>query len=564
MDERDWHRHYAPGVPRTLDYGELTLPGALRRSATEFPEATAILFGPARIRYAELLEQVEHLAGGLAALGVQPGQRVAIQLPNLPQVVVAYYAVLSLGAQVVLTNPLYTDDEILHQWNDAECVVAIVADYVWAGRVARLGGQLAVQHWVMTSMVDSLGWIARAIGRRRLSRRDPPLTAPLPERPDVHAWRELLASSPRHPMQVAPDLDEVAVVQYTGGTTGRSKGALLTHRNLAANVQQIDAWMPGIEDGREVFLAALPYFHVFGMTSCMNHPILRACAMAIVPDPRDTAAMVKIIAKHRVTMLALVPAMFHAINHLPGIDRVDLSSVNGCFSGSAPLGRDTLERFEQLTGGRILEGFGLTETSPVTHVNPISGLRKIGSIGIPVSDTDARVVDAENGTSLMPAGEPGELILRGPQVMAGYLHGEQETALALRGGWFYTGDLATCDEDGFFRIVGRKKEMIVTGGYKVFPDEVDDTLTRHPDVLEAATIGVPDERLAETVKSFVVRCPGSELDEAALIAWCREHLAAYKAPREVEFRDSLPRSSVLKVLRRELLAEELERRKLNT
>jgi len=560
MDEREWHRHYAPGVPRTLDYGTLTVPGALRRSATEHPEAVAIVFGPGRIRYAELLDQVERFAGGLAALGVGPGERVAIQMPNLPQVVVAYYAVLSLGAQVVMTNPLYSDDEIEHQWNDAGCRVAIVADFLAVDRLQRMGDRLGVQHWVMTSLVDSLGWLARTVGRRKLARRDPPMTVPIPKRPDVIAWRDLLARSPRLPMERQPDFDEVAVVQYTGGTTGRSKGAMLTHRNLACNVQQLDAWFNNLEDGEEVFLAALPYFHVFGMTVCMNHPVWRAGRIVVLPDPRDTAAMVNAIAKHRVSVLALVPAMFHAINNHPGIDGVDITSVKGVFSGSAPLGVETLQRFEQLTGGRILEGFGLTETSPVTHVNPIEGLRKIGSIGIPVPDTDARVVDPEDGTPDMPVDEPGELIIRGPQVMAGYWNGEAETAVTLRDGWLYTGDLATRDEDGFFRIVGRKKDMIVTGGYNVFPDEVDETLARHPDVLEAATIGVPEERMGELVKSFVVRRPGAGVDEKALIEFCREHLARYKAPREIDFRDELPRSSVLKVLRRELLAEELERR----
>jgi long-chain acyl-CoA synthetase len=335
---------------------------------------------------------------------------------------------------------------------------------------------------------------------------------------------------------------------------------MLLHSNLACQVQQIDAWLGGLPRGRETFLAALPLFHVFGMMVCLNLPVWTSAAIVLQPDPRDTAALLEDIGRHRVSILALVPAIFHAINHFPGVERYDLKSIKACLSGSAPLSVETLQRFEELTGGRIFEGYGLTETTAATHVNPLRGLRKIGSVGVPLPDTDARVVDPESGAP-MPTGEPGELLVRGPQVMAGYWSAPEQSASALRDGWLATGDLATCDEDGYFRIVGRKKDLINSGGYKVFPDEVDQALARHPAVLESATIGVPDARRGETVKSFVVLRPGSAATEKELVAHCREQLAPYKVPREIEMRASLPRSSVLKVLRRTLLAEELERRK---
>jgi long-chain acyl-CoA synthetase len=508
------------------------------------------------------MDRVERCAGALAARGVGPGTSVAVQLPNLGQTVIAAQAVLSLGARLVMTNPLYTDDEIRHQWTDAGCRVAVVLDSVWpAGRIERMRGALPVESWIAASLGELFPWPRRALVRRHLLRGDPPRAADLSGVPGVTGFREALARARPQPMRAPPAPDDVALLQYTGGTTGRSKGAMLTHANLAANVQQMDVWCGGLAARHEVFLAAPPLFHVMGLSACMHHPLWVGATIVLLPDPRDTRALLRAIVEERVTRLALVPAMFHAINEFPDVAAMDLRSVASCFSGSAPLADETLQRFERLTGGRILEGYGLTEASPVTHVNPLRGERRVGSIGLPLPDTDARIVDATDGATACSTGEAGELLLRGPQVMAGYWNAPAESAAALADGWLHTGDLATCDADGFFRIVGRKKELIVCGGYNVYPDEVDRVLMEHPDVLESATIGVPDERLGERVKSFAVRRSGARLSEADLVAWCREHLAAYKVPRELEWRDALPRSSVLKVLRRVLLEEELDRRK---
>ena len=308
-------------------------------------------------------------------------------------------------------------------------------------------------------------------------------------------------------------------------------------------------------------LSALPIFHVFGMTVCMNLPVYIAGTMALLPNPRDVPMLVKEIEKRGATIAPLVPALFNAINQFPGVEQRDLTSVKVCVSGSAPLSVDVQQRFESLTGGKICEGFGLTETSPITHINPLQGLRKIGTIGVPVTGTDCRIVDMESGTRDLPPGQEGELLIRGPQVMRGYWNKPGETANVLRDGWLYTGDLAVMDTDGFFKIVGRKKEMIDASGYKVYPDEVDRVLMSHPAVLEAATIGVPDTKRGETVKSFVVLRPGMSASAEDLATHCRQSLAPYKVPKEIEFRAELPKSAALKILRRELHDEEVRKRK---
>ena len=351
------------------------------------------------------------------------------------------------------------------------------------------------------------------------------------------------------------------MLQYTGGTTGLSKGAMLSHANLSCNVQQLSAWYPDLEPGTEVLLGALPLFHVFGLNVALNWAVLESATLVLVPDPRDVERLVKSIPRHRVTGFPGVPAMFEALCRRPGIERADLTSLKRSFSGSAPLPAAVARRFEELTGCPILEGFGMTESSPVSHSNPLSSRGEPGSVGVPLPDTDAKIVDAEDGVTVLPAGAVGELAVRGPQVMAGYWRRPEATAETLRDGWLHTGDLATADEAGYFRIVGRVKDMILVGGYNVYPDEVDAVLAEHPAVLEAATIGVPHERTSESVESFAVLRPGASADPAELVAHCRANLAAYKVPRELELVAELPRSSVLKVLRRELRERELGRRR---
>jgi len=555
VEQRVWHKHYDANVRPSLAYEDLVLPERLERSAEAYPDAPAILFLGCRLTYRELKEQVDRLATALAALGVTRETRVALHLPNLPQTVIAYYAVLSLGGQVVMTNPLYVERELEHQWNDAGCEIAITADFLFATRLRHIRSRLPIKHYVVASIPEYLPFPLRQIAPLKLRRMKPPAIASVAPGPGVHLFRKLVAATEPDPPAVSIGLDDVAALQYTGGTTGVSKGAMLTHRNLSCNVQQCITWLH-CAHGSEVVLSALPLFHVFGMTVCMNFPIGAAAAMVLLPNPRDIPALVKAVVKDRVTLFMGVPAMFHAINEYPGIEHKDIRSVKSCFSGSAPLPMPVLERFEALTGSHIVEGFGLTETSPVTHVNPMGGLRKAGSIGIPFPDTDSKVVDLETGTRTLPTGEAGELLIKGPQVMAGYWNMPGETADVLRDGWLHTGDIATIDEDGYHRIVGRKKDMILASGYNVYPDEVDSVLMKHPAVLEAATIGVPDPKRGESIKSFIVLKPGEHATAEQIIAYCRSNLAAYKVPRLVEFRDGLPKSGILKILRMTLREEE--------
>lgn len=561
MEERVWHQFYDDGVPASIDFEDLTIPRFLERSAAEYGDAIAVIFMNSRLTYRQLKEEVDRFATAMAGLGVGKDTKVAIQLPNLPQTVIAYYATLSLGAQAVMTNPLYVKREIEHQWNDAGCSLAVVADFLFESRIKAMRDALPIENYVIASISEYLRFPLNLLAPLKLKRADPPLMAKVEPGVGIHFMRKLIRATPPNPPKVDIAIDDLAVLQYTGGTTGLSKGAMLTHRNLSYNVQQVSAWFTDARCGEEVFLAALPYFHVFGMTISMNYPVSVAAAMVLMPNPRDIPQMVKNIAKHRVTAFPAVPTMFNAINNSPKVDNIDLTSVKSCFSASAPLPTDVCERFENMTGATIVEGYGLTETSPVSNVNPLKGKRKPGSVGIPVPDTDVRIVDLEDGTTEMPTGNEGELIIKGPQVMKGYWKRPDATKDMIMDGWLYTGDIAVADEDGYFFIVGRKKDMILASGYNVYPDEVDGVLVAHPAVLEAATIGVPDERRGETVKSFVVLAEGRTATAEELIEYCRKELAAYKIPRQIEFRDELPKGGKLQILRTELRDQELAKLK---
>jgi long-chain acyl-CoA synthetase len=557
MKPRIWHRAHEPGIPVDMSFESLPVPEFLRRSARMFPRQTALVFENCRMTYAELDSLVDRVATALAALGVHRGSRVAIQLPNLPQTVYCYYGALRAGAQVVLTNPIYVEREIEHQWNDANIEIAIVGDWLFASKIAGIRHKLPVREYLVTGVADHLGFPLNLLAPAKLRKQG--MSADVTEGPGVRQLMRLLRHTKARPSPVALDLDDVALLQYTGGTTGFSKGAMLTHRNLSFNVQQVNQWFATLERGRETYLCCLPFFHVFGMTVSLNWPVFLGARMVLVPNPREVQKLVSNIVHHRVTIFPAVPAMFNMILNHPGIENLDLTSVKGCFSGSAPLAEDVLERFEAMTGGRIVEGFGLTETSPVTHCNPVRGKRKIGSIGVPLPGTDARIVDLETGLRDLPTGEAGELLISGPQCMRGYWNRPEETDAMLRDGWIHTGDIATMDEEGYFRIAGRKKDLIIVSGYNVYPDEIDRVLAAHPKVLESATIGVPDSRCGESVKSFVVLKPGETATSKEVREYCQQELAAYKVPRAVEFVAELPKSAIGKALRKELRVAEEKR-----
>ena len=561
MDPKIWHRHYDKGVPAAIDYNDWPISSLLDRTAERLPDRVALIFLNCKLTYRQLKDQVDRLATALTALGVVKDSRVAIHLPNLPQTVISHYAVLACGAQVVMTNPLYVPREIEHQWNDSEVDVAITADFLYHRSIAPIKDKVGVRHYLVTSIPEYLRFPLRQLAPFKLKKQDPPAIAAMPTGPNIHPFRKLIDGTSPAPPRPQVAMDDLCALQYTGGTTGVSKAAMLSHRNLSYNAQQVRAWMPRMVDGDEVFLAALPYFHIFGMTVCMNVPVMMGGSIVIMPNPRDIPQMLKNISKHHITMMPGVPAIFGAILNSPGIEKLDLTSVKAVFSGSAPLPEDVTRRFEKITGATIFEGFGLTETSPATHVNPVDGNRKTGFVGMPMPDTDARVVDMETGTSELPPGEEGELIIKGPQVMVGYWKRQDETDLMIKDGWLFTGDLAVMDDEGYFKIVGRKKDMILASGYNIFPDEIDQVLTNHPAIIEACTIGVPDEKRGETVKSFVVKGEGAEATADELMAHCRENLAVYKVPRSIEFRDELPKSAMMKLLRRSLRDEEVAKSK---
>jgi long-chain acyl-CoA synthetase len=556
MESRIWHHAYDAGVPAEIGFAETALPEHLNESAARFGDRPALRFLNRRMSYRELDAQVDRFAAALAGLGVAKGDRVAIQLPNLPQTIISFYGTLRLGAVAVMTNPLYVARELEHQWNDAGCKIAITTDFLYAGRIEPIRDKLPVEHFVIAEIAEYLRFPLKQLAPIKLKRTTPPLCADVKPGPGIHRFRELLDAAPGGPPTVANNPGDLAALQYTGGTTGSSKGAMLTHANLSCQAQQLSAWLPELVAGEEVFLAALPFFHVFGLSVAMSLPVHVAAEVILLPNPREIPLMIDAINKHGVTIFPIVPAMVNGINQSPKVAGLKVGTLKICVSGSAPLPEDTLRSFEARTGGRIVEGYGLTEASPVTHVNPNNGVRKINTIGVPIPGTDCRIVSLEDGRTL-GAGEEGELVIRGPQVMKGYWNQPEETAGTLRDGWLHTGDLASMDDDGYFRIVGRKKELIIAGGYNIYPDEIDEVLVSHPDILEAATIGVPDEKRGETVKSFVVLRPGASVSEEEITSYCRERLAAYKIPRLLEYRDELPKSSVLKILRRKLLEEEL-------
>jgi long-chain acyl-CoA synthetase len=553
--EKPWHKFYDEGVPFEIDLSPELLVTRLEKAAREFPQLTATEFVGARLTYHQFADQVKRFAAALSQLGVKPGDRVAIMLPNCPQTVIAYYATLSIGGVVVMTNPMYVEREMTHQFNDSGASVLVGLDHLLP-RIEKVWKETPVEHLVITSIRDYLPFPLNFLYPLKAKKQN--LNMKVNYSGSIHSFKALVKKSPGDPPRPEVNMDDVALLQYTGGTTGVAKGVMLTHGNLVANVLQINSWMVGIQRGNERFLCVVPIFHVLGMTAVMNWPVCSASTMTLVPR-FEVKDFLKTIVKSRPTVAILVPTIITAMVNHPEISKFDISSINAVVSGSAPLPVEIMNRFEQLTGSVIVEGYGLTESSPVTHVNPVKGRRKAGSIGIALPSTDAKILDLETGTKEQQVGQPGELVIRGPQVMKGYWKMEDETAETIKNGWLHTGDIAHMDEDGYVFIVDRKKDMIIAGGYNIYPRDIDEVLYEHPKIADAVTIGVPDEYRGETVKVFVVLKPGETLTEEEVIAHCKERLAAYKMPRLVEFRDELPKTMVGKILRKELRAEELRK-----
>lgn len=563
-----WFNHYEPNVPHTLTYPDVPLQHFLEESARRYAHKPAtkivlkyLLGGRVTIggtlTYRELNDCADRFAAALISLGVKKGDRVALMLPNSPQFVIAFYGALKIGAIVVNVNPTYTPHELQHQLSDSGAETIVLLN-LFCSRLAEIKGQTPIKRTIVTHIFDLLPFPARQLVHRAQQKEKD--WVDVQSGADVWLLEDLLDQHAAQQQRVEVRPNDVALFQYTGGTTGTPKAAMLTHRNLVANTLQVVAFLPSAEPGKEKVMAAIPFFHVYGMTVGMNFAIYLGGEIVIVPNPRPIDNVMQVIDRERATIFPGVPAMYNGIINHPDVRKVNLRSIKACISGSAPLPMEVQEKFGELTGGRLVEGYGLTETSPVTHCNPVYGERRAGSIGLPLPDVEAKIISAETGMPVpWHSDEAGELCVRGPNIMKGYWNRPEETAHCIDAdGWLHTGDIARMDEDGYFFIVDRKKDMINASGYKVLPREVEEVLFSHPAVFEAAVAGVPDSYRGETVKAFVVLKPGAHVTADDLIAFCRERLAPYKVPRQIEFRDELPKTQVGKVLRRVLVAEHVK------
>ena len=539
--EAPWFRNWPKDVPRTINYPPASLADFLSKTSETHPNNVALYYSGGKTTYKELCSFANRFGRAIQDRGVEKGDRVAIYLPNLPQFVVAYYGTLMVGGTVVAISPMYKENELFQILTDSAAKVLVSWDKLLS-YARNVRHKTKVEAVITCNLNDSPRSSSNAM--REQTGRD---------EVDMNSLLEDMSGSPKR-VEIQPKQD-LALLQYTGGTTGSPKGAMLTHYNLVANAIQFSTWL-GLSEGMEVHLSALPFFHIYGMTVAMNVPISTSSSLVLIPDARDTDAVLRAIDEYKPTIFCGVPAMYKILLNHPGIAKHGLRSIRVCVSGASPLPIQVQKRFEELSGGRLVEGYGLTEASPVTHVNPIDNPEKnrSGSIGIPISDTAARIVDVETGDNALPSGTIGELVISGPQVMLGYWNNLEETKMALRGGWLYTGDIASMDSDGYFRIVDRKKDMINASGLKVWPREVEDVLYDHPAIKEVAVVASPDPISGEVVKAFVTLNDEyrGKVQASEIIDFCKSRIADYKAPRIVDFRDALPTSSVGKILRRQL------------
>jgi len=562
LSEKRWLRHYPQEVRHTLDYPEINVAQFLIDAVTQYPKNPALTFMGKTLTYEQLYASADLMARGLGRLGVKKGDRVAIMLPNCPQAVISYFGVLLAGGIVVQTNPLYVERELKHQLKDSGAVALITLDMLYP-RIARVRGENPeegpvpkLRTVVVTSIKDGLPFPKNML--YPIKQRKEGFKASIPYGIDgCVSWKSLQSRSAlSFERPTLADHHDIAVLQYTGGTTGTPKGVMLTHRNLVSNTLQSKEWCERIRLGEESYLAALPLFHVFGLTVLMNLSVCTGGRLVLLPK-FEVEEVLRTIDKEKPTIFPGAPTMYIALIQAASKQSkpLDLSSIEICISGSAALPLEVQDNFEKITGGKLIEGYGLTEASPVTHANPIWGYRRIGTIGIPFPDTEAAILSLETG-QFLPPGEIGELVVRGPQVMSGYWNNEAATEATFHNGWLRTGDLALMDREGFFIIKDRMKDMIIASGFNIYPREIEEVLYEHPAITEAAVVGVKDNYRGETVKAFVVLKDNVAVSEEQLNQWCRERLASYKVPHIYAFRKELPKTMVGKVLKRQLIEEE--------
>ena len=550
--EKPWLKQYDEGVPAMIDVPDYPLHHFLEEAARNYAENTAVIFKDRRITYRQLNEMTDALASGLAANGFKKGDRAVIYMANTPQFIISYFGILKAGGIAIATNPLYTERELEHQLSDcgAETVFVMSRFYNQLKTVQRKG-HTQVKRIIATNVKEyfpaHLNLLFTLLKEKKEGDR-------VQLEPGDMWFQDFLAQGGRSPKpNVTVTGDDIALLQYTGGTTGLAKGAVGLHRNLVSNTLALQTWIDW-EPGKEGFLAAIPFFHVYGMITAMIFSISVAGQQIVIANPRDQKDLLSSINKYQPAIFPGVPALYNAINRNPDVaaGKYNIRSIRACISGSAPLLLETKRRFEELTGGTLVEGFGMTETFVATHANPIRGMNPEGSIGLPIPNVDSRIVNVDDGVTEMPVGEEGELVIKSPSVMQGYWNKAEETKNTLRDGWLYSGDIGKMDENGFFYITDRKKDMIIAGGYNIYPREVEEVLMTHPAVVEVSVAGVKDAYRGETVKAWIVKKEGDPTTEEEIVEWSKDQLAKYKYPRLVEFRDELPKTTVGKVLKREL------------
>lgn len=535
MEDVQYFAPYRGECSHDITIPEISLPNMLEQTVKKCPDSYAASFYGRKLTYEQLWKAVQSFASNLKKLGVQKGDRVALQLPNCPQYLISYYGILAAGGIVTQLNPMLVEKELEYILKDCQAKIIILIDALYP-KIKSIQNQTSIE----TVMTVSL---------------EKPF---VPELPDL-TFDHVLADKSRFlPVKIDPKND-IAVLQYTGGTTGRSKGAMLTYFNLMANiVQTYEFFKKELDLGKEKCLTVIPLFHVFGMTSCMNFSIFCGNEMILLPK-FDLQEVLETIKKEQPTVFPGVPTMYVAITHHPRVHDYHLDSMKLCNSGSAPMALEVMKEFERKTGAKIVEGYGLSEASPTTHCNPPFAERKAGTVGIGFPQTAYKIVDLRTGTKEMPLGEPGELVIKGPQVMKGYWNQPEETAVTLRNGWLYTGDIAKMDAEGYVTIIDRKKDMIIASGYNIYPRDIEEVLYEHPAVQEAVAVGVPDAYRGETVKAVIVLKKGAATSEKELIDYCKQHLSAYKVPKIIEFRNELPKTNIGKVLRRAIREEVMKK-----
>jgi len=553
MEERIWHKSYAPGVQKTLDYEILTIPEALTRSAKNFPNHTALNYMGKRISYRELDELVNRFARALLDLGLKPGDKIAVCLPNIPQVIISNLAILRSGAVAVQNNPLYTERELEYQLNDSESKMMITLTLL-IPRIQKIKPKTRLDKIIGCHINTYLPFPKKQLFpfvKKEMYRKVEPTE-------DVLIFDDLIGKFSPEPMEEASRWEDLAALLYTGGTTGVSKGVMLSHANLSYNAQQFAAWFPDIKPGEERLMGNFPVFHIAGFAAIQNFITWQGWENIMVPRP-EPKINIELIKKYKPTFLPGVPTIFVGLLADSNFRNLDFSAMKGFFSGAAPLAADTIRDLKELTGATMCEVYGSTETTAVVSITPWGGRIKPGTVGVPVADTDIKIVDLDDHRKELEIGEPGEIAVKGPHIMMGYYKRPDETDQTLKDGWFLSGDIGKFDEDGYLTIVDRKKDMIIAGGYNIYPVELDDVLMGHPKIMEACTIGIPHEYRGETVKAFIVVNPGESLTEEEVAAYCKDNLAAYKVPKIIEFIDELPKSAVGKILRRKLKDMEMEK-----